>query len=443
MLIDRQLILEKKGAQRDSIEQTRAEFLRVISEHRPHVIRDLFAQSYPNFAFAVAEHFKSELLEDGMDITDWDSAAFLRLAKQEIERVQHSNEPSSLANLPKTVRDSLVLPRVHLLELHLRGRLSDPQFVEMVRLPLMRTIARLMRLGDPAIRDAFPNWRSLTNTASKPLRKSIQQWSIRWNLNKAWCRDYALRVLRHWLLDDQLRWSFVEANPDPPSLSPTREFRLFSYWNHSAKEAAFDVQWSQTFLSIEVHDGDPEPFTFDCGDLHIEAPGLNLLMENATNWKAKVALDLRIEIGKTELRRLRKLKNAGSPFKESDLDNKQNGVLTAFESEVAEYIKRMTDRLASAKSQHDLIPVKEKTSLSDHLAWTVRFQIPVDFQNNYESMSEIRRSAKVKLPAVSKAVTETLTQIDLLKRVLTNRGRTRGSRNRLSGVTKLLHNLGS
>ncbi len=442
MLIDRQLILEKKGAQRDSTEQTRAEFLRVISDLRPHVIRDLFAQSYPDFAFAVAEHFKSELFEGGMDITDSDSPAFLRLAKQEIERVPHSNEPSSLANLTKTVRDSLVVPRLHLLELHLLGRLSEPKFVEMVRLPLMRTIGRLIRLGDPAIRNAFPNWRSLTNTASKPLRKSLQQWSIRWNLNEAWCRDHALKVLRHWLLDDRLRWSFVEANLDPPNVTPTREARLFSYWYHSAKEAAFDVQWSQTFLSIEVHDGDPEPFTFNCGDVHIQASGLNLLMEKATDWKMRVALGLRMEIYRIERLRLRKLKAAGRPFKETDLDNKQSGAITAFDIEVADYIKHMTDRLASAKSRHDLIQVKEKTSLSDHLAWTVRFQIPIDFQNNYESPTEIAESVGVKLPAVSNAIKETLSQIDLIKRVPTKRGRTRGSRNRLSGVTRLRNKLG-
>jgi hypothetical protein len=440
-LIDRQLILEKKGAQRDSIEQTRAEFLRVISDIRPHVIRDLFAHSYPEFAFAVAEHFKSELFDDASAITDLDSPAFLCLAKHEIERIEDSHEPI-LANLPKSVRDSLVLPRLHLLDLHLRGRLSEPLLVEIVRLPLMRTIRRLMRLESPAIREAFPNWRSLTHTAFKPLLNSLQQWSKRWNLNKAWCRDHALRVLRHWLLDDRLRWSFMDADPDPPNVIPTREIRLLSYWNHSAKEAAFDVQWSQTFLSMEVHDGDPEPFTFDCGDVHIKAPGLNLLMENATDWKARVALDLRMEIYQTELPRLQKLKAAGSPFKEVDLDNKQSGAITAFEIKVADYIKRMTDRLALAKSQHELIQVKEKPSLSDHLAWTVRFQIPVDAQNNYESLTEIAKSEGVKLPAVSKAIKETLSKVDLVRRAPTKRGRIRGSKNRISVENETLRKLG-
>ena len=127
---------------------------------------------------------------------------------------------------------------------HLRGRVDDVPLVELASLPLMRAIGTLMRLGDSVIAKAFPDWRTIkASRHTKDLAYEIELWSLRWNLNADWRCDHALRLLRHWLLDDPLRWTFLD------TLAPTRNPRLAELWHFVTKDKEFDVKFDlvQTF----------------------------------------------------------------------------------------------------------------------------------------------------------------------------------------------------
>ena len=131
------VILERKGKHRDSTGKARAIFLLGISELRPRVINDLYATAYAEFVYAVAGHFKGELFAESVT-TSTESNAFLLLAKVTIEGIEESDEAPSIATLPRPVRDSLVIPRVYWLNLHLQGQLSDPMLIDIRRAPPRR-----------------------------------------------------------------------------------------------------------------------------------------------------------------------------------------------------------------------------------------------------------------------------------------------------------------
>lgn len=383
------VILERKEKERDSTGEARATFLRLISTLRPQVITDLYATVYVEFVYAVADHFKHELLGDTSPTTSG-AEAFLLIAKQVIEGIEAEHEPSVLSTLPEDTRISLVLPRVQMLNLHLQGRLSEPRLVEIVSLPLMRVILRIGDIGDGRIREAFSNWHALTqSTAPEPLRKSIQLWSTRWSLDEDRCRNHALRVLRLWLSDESLRWSYLPyISPDP---------RLFELWNFVAKKLVFDTSWSQVVLSNQIHGGDPKPFKARMRGVDFQFRGLNLISEKAADWKASVELEFRTQIYRMELSRLETLKGAGARCKRTELENKFNGILQRFEDRVNEYVAEMEEKLARARAKFELVEVREKRKLSEHFKWAVRFQIPTG-TSEYESLAQIAESASVKPP---------------------------------------------
>jgi len=241
----------------------------------------------------------------------------------------------------------------------------------------------------------------------------LQDWSLRWNLNADWCRDHALRLLRHWLLDDPLRWTFLDA------LGPTRDPRLAELWHFVTKDKEFEVVWSQATLSGEVFQGKPPDFEFDDKELPFKHDGYNPIVQNLAEWKRDTEIEFRIQLYEVELDRLKQINSQKD--KTNGLENGFNGILGLFRTAMNEHIAEAEAKVATAKKLMGLIRVAEKREVDKHLEWAVRYQIPENRERQYEFdyEYEIAEVARVSEPAVSKAITAILREIDLPKRLKT------------------------
>lgn len=401
--------IERQTELRDSVALGRARFLRSILEFRRHVTLDLYSSSFAEFVFAVTDHFKDQLVNDASDAQ---SDAFLDLLKQTIDGIEAKNEPPWLAALDNETRAFIAQHRSEVVVAHLRGNLRNWDLVDLAKLPLMRAIGSLMHIGEGAIALAFRDWRTINHAGcSEGLTNALRGWSLRWNLDAEWCRDHALRVLRQWLLDDPLRWTFLEIDPDPPNVTPTRNSRLTDLWQFAAKDREFDAGWSQATLSGEVFQGDPDDFVFKHKKLPFRVQGYNPIVHDVTEWRRSVELDFRIYSYETELNRLRTIK--ATKNQEEDLQSSFTGVLNLFKNELSAHVKRAEAKVAVAETALGLLRVKEKRDLDKHFEWTVRYQIPKDTPHDYELGTEIADEAGVSEAAISKAVNETLRQIGL------------------------------
>ena len=409
------LKLEKERELRDSVVLARSRFLTVIRELKPQVIVNLYTSTFPDFVFSVAEHFREQLI-DKRQATE--TSAFLLLSQQIIQNLEARHQPPGWQELDQSTRELIDVHRPRLVIDHLRGKLTQPLLIDLVNIPLMRAFSHLMQLGESEIGKALPDWRTVVKLSHcVGLTESLIAWAMRWNLDAEWCRGHALRVLRQWLMDDPLRWTFLYADQDPP----IRNSRLAAHWLYAARYNEFAVGWSQAILSGEVFKGDPEEFSFERQKLKFTASGFNPIIESAGTWKRNLELDFRTHLYKTELNRLEDLKTNQNEV--AELENKFSGALDVFKKEVLQHIERVTRKLKDAESSHGLLKVKEKRDRDKHISWAIRYQIPKTDSQGYELESEIAEDAEVSESAVSKAVTATLQEIDLPIRARTPKGR--------------------
>lgn len=400
---------------RDSVSLARARFLKTLLIVRPHVILDLYASSFAEFIFAVAEHFKERLVKDP---SEPHSNAFMGLLNETLAGIESNHEPVWLARVDDAMRELIERHRSEVVVAHLKGKLTDWQLVELASLPLMRAIGTLMHVGDQEIAVAFRDWKTVIKLGHcEALIKELKEWSLRWNLDADWCRDHGLKVLRKWLMDDPLRWTFLNLDPNPPNVMPTRNSRLTDLWDFAAKSKEFDAGWSQATLSGEIFQGDPEDFSFEHKNLFFKAQGFNPIVQDVAEWKRAVELDFRIYLYESELNRLRKIK--ATKNQTEDLQSSFSGVLNLFKKEVSDHVQSAEAKVKEAKAALGLLRVKEKRHQDKHFEWTVRYQIPKNSSLDFELESEIADQAGVTEAAVSKAVTATLKEIALPIRLKT------------------------
>jgi hypothetical protein len=403
--------LERQSELKDSVQLARTRFLMSVRKFRPHVGFDLYTSTFAPFVFAVAEHFKDELLQGNRET---ETEAFLDLTNSVIDGIEDKHEPAWLTHVDPDTRALIDQHRLTVVVAHLRGRIVDPPLVELASLPLMRVIGTLMRLGSSVIEKAFSDWKSIkASSHTRDLAYEIEAWSLRWNLNADWCRDHALKLLCHWLLDDPLRWTFLDA------LGPTRNPRLAELWHFVTKDKEFDVGWSQATLSDEVFQGNPEDFVFEDEALPLKYDGYNPIVQNLAEWKRKVELDFRIRLYEAELNRLRQIKSQTD--KADSLENGFKGMLGLFRTAMNEHIAQSEAKVATAEELMGLVRVVEKREADKHLEWVVRYQIPTNREREYEFEYEyeIADHAGVGEPAVSKAITGILREIGLPIRLKT------------------------
>ncbi|HEY6803386.1 MAG TPA: hypothetical protein VI306_07390 [Pyrinomonadaceae bacterium] len=398
-------------------------------------MQDLYTSIFPEFVIAVVEYFQDSLLNDKQTASGTDP--FLRLCQKEIDGLEETSEPPWLASVDSSMRELIDTHRAQLVLSHLKGKLPEQKLVDLACLPLMRLIGTVRQLGEPTIAASFRDWLTLLKLPRlQSLKIALLDWSEKWNLDADWCRDYAIKVLRQLLFDEPHRWTFLNVDPNPLGVTPTRNSQISGHWKFVARDGEFAVGWSQATLSGDVFLGDPADFSFDYRGLPFRVPGFNPIIESAIEWKRKVEIDFRVLLYTGELQRLTKLKN--SLDEDADLENEFSRYMQVFDDQVSKHIKDVQLRLEYAEVEQGLLRVKEKRQPDKHIAWTVRYQIPRSNNQGCELAKEIAVAEGLKSPAVSIAVTELLLEIGLNKR-RSSSGRKRGSKDSVS--TQTLRNL--
>lgn len=323
--------------------EARGSFLSLIPDLRPHVIGDLWSTTFFDFVFALAELFKKELVGDATKIKSGEEV-FL-----------------------------------HLLVCAMHEQSAEPWLIDRVNAALIRTLGHFHKLDQQQVREAIPDWKTLQRRKKTgELRKKLQEWSTKWNLDAEWCCDHALSVLRCWLFDEPLRWTFIDPDPDPPNVIPTRESRLTVGWKIAGTGATADVLWSRVGLTSQVYEGgDPAPFK--CRGF--EAAGWNFLRERA-EYKRQVELDFRIYCLENELTRLTKLKEREARHDQIKLENyqiklenDQTGALREFNRELDNYLSKLEQERIAAATKHNLVAAPPAAQ-SIHFEWLILYQVP-------------------------------------------------------------------
>jgi hypothetical protein len=431
-MLGKDLRVEKESELLDSSLLTRARFLRTILSLRPHVVADLYNSSFAEFVFAVTHTFKADLgLPDSKH--NLGVELFESLVEREIETIDEQNEPSNSFALSDSGRLKARALRPFITVQHLRGNISEPFLAEFACLPLMKSIARLMQLGDSQVSKAFS---SFEHSKDKPeshfLSEALTQWSKRWNLDAEWCRDHALNVLRLWLQDEPLRWRFMHSL----SKSAASNGRFAELWMFSTKEIEFDVGWSQVTLSDEVFGGNPREFVIK--KLDFKEAGFNPIIQSPSEWRRPIELKFRLTLYKRELERLSQM--GGNSLAGLSLDNRFTGEITTFRKRLSAHIKIANRKVAAAIKKYGLRKVQEMRKGEQHIAWTIRYQIPKNETLELELEDDIARSTNLSVPAISKATTKILKSVDLIKRAPQS-GRKLGSKNH--PAVKILRSLGN
>jgi len=430
---------ERRIGVRDSRLVARAQFLRIIPEIVPHVLDDLWP-TFWDFVFAGCERFKREL-----GIKERAPASGREVFQRVFGRACEENWNA----ITNSHREAWIW-RAH-----------------------FWTLEELHRLDPGKVSAAFPHWNLLPQG---PLRRGLQRWSERWNLNADWCREHALVVLRRWLFNKGLLESFLHPhNPKPnPYVHPPKAQTLRWHqhgqptpgtpnnwlkiiWDSTSLEALKDlwdneygrenwysnVRASREILKTLVFNGsEPKRVIFKEFDID----GWNFLDESALQFRRKAGVAFRRYLAKTEDARLDAFERQVSL---SDYRNGSNEfvknfawrdhTLKQFGERLDRYLATMNRRKKAAIAKHNLIEIHEKPKLKEHLRHTVRYQIP-DRKQNALTLTKIAQRARLRESAISKAINECLILIGLQKRPDTRGGRKFGSKN--SCASQILNSLG-
>jgi hypothetical protein len=391
-------VLEKKTSERsNSALEARAVFLYSVLDLRPEVVTDLWIKAFIEFTRVVAHRFRRELLgQDALDASG--STVLARLVVEAVRKVEASDDSS----------------------------LGDERILAL-------TFATFTKINLDELEAAFPDWDSLKG--SKQLRsvsKTINDWSVHWNLDAGWCRDHALSVLRHWIADETLKWAF---------LSPGTKSQLEQRgWRGATSSRIWEVQYSRFGDALGILGGDLKPFEFRWQGAIFNAAAWNYLKEKETHWRLRTRLKFSVWLSEKELEKIGPLAddNASTEITSSELGRAlawRHGLLTKFDVALRSYIAGMRLKRKAAKSQHRLIEVDDKPKLQEHIEWAVKHQV------GRESLLQIASSIRaddggVEASTVSRAVDDVLSLIGVPKRIDSKPGRTKGSRNRTPGILR-------
>jgi|GEM_PF-2831792 len=394
-------VLEKKTSERsNSALEARAVFLYSVLDLRPEVVTDLWTKAFIEFTRVVAHRFRRELLgQDALDASG--STVLARLVVEAVRKVEASDDSS----------------------------LGDARILAL-------TFATFTKINLDELEAAFPDWDSLKG--SKQLRsvsKTINDWSVHWNLDAGWCRDHALSVLRHWIADETLKWAF---------LSPGTKSQLEQKgWRGATSSRIWEVQYSRFGDALGILGGDLKPFEFRWQGAIFNAAAWNYLKEKETHWRLRTRLKFSVWLSEKELEKIGPLADdsASTEITSSELGRAlawRHGLLTKFDVALRSYIAGMRLKRKAAESQHRLIEVDDKPKLQEHIEWAVKYQ--VGGEGLLQIGSSIRAEGGGIHPStVSRAVDEALSLIGLQKRSDAKPGRRYGRKNR---TPRILHDLG-
>ena len=335
--LDRHVLERKKSDQSDSVVEARAAFLSSILELQPQVAADLWTRAFVVFSFAVAKIFERELLPEG----------------------------TQTANSGQGVLSQLFLEGMRKFEADELSQMNEERAIGF-------TFGRFRTINSGRLEGAFPDWASLTSSEEAvSVRKSIEDWSLQWNLDSEWCRNHALNVLREWLADETLRWAFLS-----PSMNSQLERRG---WQRAVSGTLWNLQWSRVRDALMIFEN-LNPFEFRWRGSRFETRGWDYLKNKEAEWRRRTRVRFSIWLSEMELEKI------GSLREDVELDELtpmevgrrlawRNGALSKFNSSLRDYLLRLNMMRKVAKSRHDLVEVNERLKLLQHIEWCVRYQV--------------------------------------------------------------------
>jgi len=163
--------------------------------------------------------------------------------------------------------------------------------------------------------------------------------------------------------------------------------------------------------------------------------GWDFLDESALQFRRRVGLAFRQHLARSENAKLKAFERraALSEYRNSSAEFITNlawrdQTLRQFDKSLNQYLATMNRRKTAIVAKHDLLEMREKPKLNEHLGHTVRYQIP-DRKLNALTLTKIAKRAWLRESAISKAINECLSLIGLDKRPDTRGGRRLGSKN--------------
>ncbi len=398
--LDRHVLERKKSGQSDSIVEARAAFLSSILNLHPQVASDLWTRALVVFSFAAAKIFERDLLP----------------------------EQEQTADSGRWVLSQLFLDAMRKFEADEQSQMNEKK-------ALCSTFGRFRVLNAAQLEGAFPDWASLTNSEEAVIvSKSIDEWSIHWNLDSEWCRNHSLNVLREWLADEALRWAFLS-----PSMNPQIERRG---WQRAVSGTLWQLQWSRVRDALIIFEN-LNPFEFRWRGSRFETQGWDYLKDKEADWRRRTRVRFSIWLSETELEKIGPLREGVAldeltPMEVGRRLAWRNGALSKFNNSLRDYLRRLNVTRQAAKSRHGLVEVTEKPKLLQHIEWAVRYQVASQNLSQIGSTFPGSESG-VEPSTVSRAVDEVLSLIRLQKRPDAKPGRIPGRKNK---QPKVLRDLG-
>jgi hypothetical protein len=422
---------------RHSKQVARAVFLRIIASVRPHVIDDLWPIFWL-YLFDICDRFHNKLHIDGRMNGESVYQAVLE------RECQDPDKWLFIMNSP---------PRNRVWRLQYWG------------------LEAIHKLDCVAVNRTFPRWSALQHGG---VRSAVERWSIRWNLNADWCREFGFAIIKICLFHEGIQASFL--HPHKPKLNPylapplaqtilwhkdgshaigKANDWLSRIWVNTALKPLGD-EWSideefrelwplsmgesREVLKAIVFEGN-EPSKFSYKDFRMK--GWNFLEESSALFRDKAKAAFRLHLLEREhayltafQANLRANRRPTQPRKATRLIS---GNLKAFNRRLDDYLVRMGHAKDIKTKKHKLIDVPDKTKLLQHLRYAVLYQVP-DKRESTSTLRVIAQKAGLKEPGVFKAIKECLGLLELEKRTTMRGGRKAGSKN--SETSRILRTLG-
>jgi hypothetical protein len=263
---------------------------------------------------------------------------------------------------------------------------------------LLRELLRPLDDFSEGISKIFRSWSELKKVEnSEVLCKTISEWSKHWNLDAAWCRDYAVVALGDWLLDKYIRFDDYYLSLRRPVLE-TRQKHVWGSLtgtHFSTGEGVKELQAAMAVISNIPR------FHFAWRGIDFQTSRWNPIATYRDEWAD--------ECEKEFQHYLRDFEDSGNEV--------PVGTLTRFRARRDKYL-RETEKILPPS----LMRKTPRRWAEEHITWAVRFQV------QKWSLSKIEKTYSARRKTVADGVNRMLEFIGLPRRNDLPAGMPKGTR---------------
>jgi hypothetical protein len=234
------------------------------------------------------------------------------------------------------------------------------------------------------IKKLIPSWKALTSIEeAHPVAASLQKWAENWQLNEAWCLDYAIRAMRMWLLSEY---------PDNPPSWWEADSGQFEEGGGLMNDAIWDNVSMVDVISLyeEAYGRGTSAygFNFEYKEFSFHSEGWSPFYEEIGEWKDRVTRAFQSEL---------------DSFR-SEHNSIPKGIKQAFARGTKEHV----DSLRSAARKLGYEPAPKKLYF-DHFRWLVYYQV----RKPNQSFERIAKEHGAGIKTVSSGIKRTARLIGL------------------------------